>query len=177
MEHEQEILRKLESSRRELVDQAIEEIKATGDPGVLPALVGMLARAREAYLVSHLTTLLADVKEEGLAALLAGQLAAEEPGEGRANLLRVCWESSLDFSGYLEVFARLLLDEDFVTALEASTVIENLRGDIPAGRREEAIRFLEGAAPGEGRAFLVEGAIRRLAAWEEDEEEEDEEED
>ncbi|MDR1273199.1 MAG: hypothetical protein LBK12_01490 [Odoribacteraceae bacterium] len=169
MEHKQEILQKLKSRQQELVDQAIEEIRANDDFSIVPELVETLLHASDAYLIARLTTLLADVKETGLTTLLAERLASAGREEGRANLLRVCWESALDFSGHLEVFVNLLLDEDFVTALEASTVIENLNGDIPAGRREEAIRFLESAETREGQAFLVEGVIRHLAGWEEEE--------
>jgi hypothetical protein len=171
MEHKQEILQKLKSLQRELVDQAIEEIKSDDDFSIVPELVDTLLHARDAYLIARLTTLLADVKESGLKNLLVERLVRAKREEGRANLLRVCWESALDFSEYLEVFAGLLLDEDFVTALEASTVIENLNGNIPARTREETIRFLKNAPPREGQAFLMEGAIRHLAAWEEDEEE------
>jgi hypothetical protein len=166
MENKQAILQKLTSARQELVSEAIREIREGEDFSIIPELLEILLHAREACVVTGLTTLLADVKEVELKGLLVEKLVEAGEEEGRANLLRVCWESAMDFSEYLEVFAGLLLDGDFITSLEASTVIENLNGDIPAGTRERVIRQLEEAARVGDKAFLVEDALRHLAQWE-----------
>mgnify|MGYP001046011424 FL=1 len=95
-------------------------------------------------------------------------------GSGKANLLRICWESAIDFSEYLDVFVDMLLHEDFIAALEASTVIENLHGNIPEEKIHIAIQRLKSES-NEDNAFLLEGTIPHLEEMllkeEEDEEE------
>ena len=95
-------------------------------------------------------------------------------GSGKANLLRICWESAIDFSEYLDVFVDMLLHEDFITALESSTVIENLHGNIPEEKIHIAIQRLKSES-NEDNAFLLEGTIPHLEEMllkeEEDEEE------
>ena len=64
--------------------------------------------------------------------------------------------------------------EDFITALEASTVIENLHGNIPEEKIHIAIQRLKSES-NEDNAFLLEGTIPHLEEMllkeEEDEEE------
>ena len=80
---------------------------------------------------------------------------------GKANLLRICWESAIDFSEYLDVFVDMLINEDFITALEASTVIENLGGKIPEEKLLAAIKRLE-TNKDEDKSFLLEDTILHL---------------
>lgn len=82
-------------------------------------------------------------------------------GSGKANLLRICLGTAIDFSEYLDVFVDMLLHEDFITALEASTVIENLHGNIPEEKIHIAIQRLKSES-NEDNAFLLEGTIPHL---------------
>ena len=96
---------------------------------------------------------------------------------GKANLLRICWESAIDFSEYLDVFVDMLLNEDFITALEASTVIENLGGKIPEEKIHIAIKRLQ-ANSDENKNFLLEDTLLHLEELlRHDDEEEDENDD
>jgi hypothetical protein len=168
MKDRQEVLRDLSSTREELVDQAIREIREDEDFSIVPDLVDVLLHARDPYLITRLTTLLADVKEAEVKNILVSKLVEAGEEEGRANLLRVCWESAIDFSEYLEIFADLLIDGDYITAIEASTVIENLNGDIPAGTRTRVVERLKNAPARGDRSFLVEDAVHYLSLWQEE---------
>ena len=74
----------------------------------------------------------------------------------------------------MSVFVDMLLHEDFIAALEASTVIENLHGNIPEEKIHIAIQRLKSES-NEDNAFLLEGTIPHLEEMllkeEEDEEE------
>ncbi|MDR1415275.1 MAG: hypothetical protein LBI96_05645 [Odoribacteraceae bacterium] len=156
------VLKELREARGERVEQLIGEIRAREEFGIVPGLVTLLGEARDARLVSGLTSLLADVRDEQLIPLLAlGIEMAKDDGD-KVNLLRVCWESALDFSEYAELFARLLVEGDFAVALEASTVIENL-GRVPGDRAGAIVKLLEGATTDEGRAPLVSAVVQRLS--------------
>ncbi|MDR2129915.1 MAG: hypothetical protein LBP56_01885 [Odoribacteraceae bacterium] len=166
MRERQEVFQDLRGGLPGPIDRAIQEIREGADVSIVPELLDMLLHAHDVYLVSRLTALLADVKEPAMTGLLMDRLVATGDGEEQARLLRVCWESALDFSGYLDVFAGLLLAGDYITALEAATVMMHLNGDIAAGRRARVIRQLREASTDEDRTFLVEEVIQSLSRQE-----------
>ena len=174
MENKQDILKQLSSNDMDIVRGAIEQIKQEGDISIVPELLDILLQSQDTNIITNLTALLSDVKESDFKTVLMDKLINAPAGSGKANLLRICWESAIDFSEYLDVFVDMLLHEDFIAALEASTVIENLHGNIPEEKIHIAIQRLKSES-NEDNAFLLEGTIPHLEEMllkeEEDEEE------
>ena len=162
MENKQDILKQLSSNDMDVVRGAIEQIKQEGDISIAPELLDILLQSQDPNMITNLTALLSDVKESDFKTVLMDKL-------------RICWESAIDFSEYLDVFVDMLLHEDFITALEASTVIENLHGNIPEEKIHIAIQRLKSES-NESNAFLLEGTIPHLEEMLLKEEEEEEEE-
>lgn len=46
----------------------------------------------------------------------------------RYGLVAACWEAELNFSNYLSFFTELAVEEEYLVAIEAITVIENMAG-------------------------------------------------
>ena len=152
---------------------AIVEINQEGDISIVPELLDILLQSQDTNIITNLTALLSDVKESDFKTVLMDKLIKAHEGSGKANLLRICWESAIDFSEYLDVFVDMLLHEDFITALEASTVIENLHGNIPEEKIHIAIERLKSES-NEDNAFLLEGTIPHLEEMLRKEEEDEE---
>ena len=119
MENKQDILKQLSSNDMDIVRGAIEQIKQEGDISIVPEL---LLQSQDTNTITNLTALLSDVKESDFKTVLMDKLINAPDGSGKANLLRICWESAIDFSEYLDVFVDMLLHEDFIAALETYTV-------------------------------------------------------
>ena len=83
--------------------------------------------------------------------------------------------SDVKESDFKTVLMDMLLREDFIAALEASTVIENLHGNIPEEKIHIAIQRLKSES-NEDNAFLLEGTIPHLEEMLLKKDEEDEEE-
>lgn len=175
MENKQDILKQLASNDMEVVKSAIEQIKQEGDISIAAELVDILQQSQDMAVITSLTALLSDVKDSDFKTILMDKLINATSGTGKANLLRICWESAIDFSEYLDVFVDMLLNEDFITALEASTVIENLGGKIPEEKLLAAIKRLE-TNKDEDKSFLLEDTILHLKVLLRPEEEEEYEE-
>ena len=161
----------------DIVRGAIEQIKQEGDISIVPELLDILLQSQDSNTITNLTALLSDVKESDFKTVLMDKLINATSDSGKANLLRICWESAIDFSEYLDVFIDMLLNDDFITALEASTVIENLQGKIPEEKIHTAIKRLE-AESDEDKAFLLEDTIlhlKEMLHYKEEKEEEEEE--
>ena len=174
MENKQDILKQLASNDMEVVKSAIEQIKQEGDISIASELLDILQQSQDTAVITNLTALLSDVKDSDLKTILMDKLINATSDTGKANILRICWESAIDFSEYLDVFVDMLLSEDFITALEASTVIENLGGKIPEEKLLTAIKRLENNSD-EDKNFLLEDTIQHLKAllYPEEEEEDD----
>lgn len=175
MENKQDILKQLANDDMEVVKSAIEQIKQEGDISIASELLDILLQSQDTAVITNITSLLSDVKASDFKTILMDKLINATNDSGKANLLRICWESAIDFSEYLDVFVDMLLNDDFITALEASTVIENLDGKIPEEKIHSAIRRLESNSD-EDKNFLLEDTIlhlQELLHHEDDEEDED----
>ncbi len=174
MENKQEILKQLSSNDIDIVKGAIEQIKQEGDISISSELLDILLQSQDPNIITNLTALLSDIKESDFKTVLMDKLINASNESGKSNLLRICWESAIDFSEYLDVFVDMLLQSDFITALEASTVIENLHGNIPEEKIHLAIQRLK-AEKNENNAFLLEDTIPHLEEMLRKKEEEEEE--
>lgn len=162
------LLEKISSGDDEQIAEALRDFKENGDLQAAGALLDHLRQIKDERLVTTLSNLLADIKDSQFRALLISKLEKAEDERTRSGLLRIIWESALDYSAYLDVFLRLLQDESFLVAFEASTVIENLVHRLSLeqiDRLREDIRHFP-----EEKEFLVENireAIDREIADEE----------
>lgn len=69
---------------------------------------------------------LAYVKDHKLHQLLIKSVVEAENEEDRAKLLCICWESGLDFMEHYLFFVEQACSKDYLVALEAFTVAENI---------------------------------------------------
>jgi hypothetical protein len=58
-------------------------------------------------------------------------------------LVAACWESGLDFSDHFTEFISLAVENDYLTTLEAFTVIEQMEGEIEEKSVTEAINIVK----------------------------------
>lgn len=126
MENSKEILNKINSGESALIAEAVEEIKENGDLSMAEALLQNLEKLHNARNITTVVDLLADIKKNAFREMLIRKIRDTASPAVRSELLRIIWESSLDYSAYLELFTELLRDADFSVAFEASTVIENM---------------------------------------------------
>lgn len=64
-------------------------------------------------------------------------------------LIAACWEAELNFSNYLPFFIQLSIEESYLPAMEAMTVIENMQGPFDKQEVNKSIKQVE--------AFLAKG--------------------
>jgi hypothetical protein len=85
------------------------------------------------------------LKQEDGRELLLSAIANKSFRESRSKLIAACWESGLDFSKYLEAFVILILSGNYMEALEALTVIENMESKLPEEIKMLSIKKMEEA--------------------------------
>ena len=162
MENKQDLIKKLNSHDIALVKEAIETIKQEEDLSIVPDLLDLLLDNPKAEIISLVTPFLSDIKNSSFKQMLMEKLINASNNSAKANLLRICWESAIDFSEHFQLFIDILIEDDFMAALEAYTVMENLSGNISDEDIQNAIRRLKQQQPTDDKTFLIEDAINHL---------------
>ena len=147
MENNEEILKKISSGDPEAIAEAVDTVKE--NQPLAPSTITIIAN------------LLADIKDNQFKDLLIQKLEQTSEGTLKKELLRIVWESSLDYSSYLDHFLQILQEDDFTVAFEASTVIENLVPHLMPEQRTKLTDILQ-VFP-EDKKFLAENILEELS--------------
>ncbi len=158
MENKEEILTLLNSENPELFAEAAEKIKNEGDLTIIPKLFDLLTASKEHRTTTGIINLLADIKNSGFVPLLIERIKTSSHPANKSVLLRICWESSLDFSAYAEEFINILKNDDFIVALEAATALENME-HIEHGRKTFLLSQLKQIRTTDEKQFLIDNIL------------------
>lgn len=168
MENKDDIIKKLHSGEAGQIAEALREIKTNGDISITPALFDALHSVEDHETVTEIINLLSDIKDSSFRQVLIARIEAAPSQEAKARLLRICWESSLDYSDYAELFAGILINDDFLAALEASTILEEIPPLNPE-RQHNIVEMLRHADVAEEKQFLINSTWEALLHKDEEE--------
>lgn len=167
MDNQNELLEKLRSGGPDLVSEAVKEIQENGDLAMAEALLDVLGQRPAEFPESVVVGLLADIRDADFRACLFRRLQQATVSVQKVLLLRIAWESALDYSAHWEFFLDLLSEDEFEVALEASTVLEEtVRRLSPEQRGRLGLRLQDGSLP-QDRKFLIAPVLEELACAEE----------
>ena len=158
MENNEEILKKISSGDPEAIAEAVDTVKENGDLVIAGKLLDILSQPLAPSTITIIANLLADIQFKDL---LIQKLEQTSEGTLKKELLRIVWESSLDYSSYLDHFLQILQEDDFTVAFEASTVIENLVPHLMPEQRTKLTDILQ-IFP-EDKKFLAENILEELS--------------
>lgn len=120
------IQQNLFSTNNQVVISAINEIKERGNRLYLPLLFELLNSAPENEIEKEILNVLGSVKEKDTINSFMRAIEDDRLKAIRKQLLTACWQNGLDFSTFVPVFIDQVINEDWETAFEAFTVIDNL---------------------------------------------------
>jgi hypothetical protein len=120
----------LRSGHTEAIIDTIQEIRKKGSVSILPELFDLLLVSLNEEVIQACSSLLNDLKNKESVQYLVTALKDERYEPVRHILTSACWQNGLDYHGEIQLFAEILLNDNYATALEAFTVIENSIGDL-----------------------------------------------
>ncbi len=161
MENKDAILKNLESENPQIVAETVQDIKRNGDLDMASSLLDALVK--QGKNVAIVANLLADIKDNDFRSILIAQLEKATDVVEKSNLLRISWESSLDYSAYLAFFLNLVLNEEFLVAMEASTAIENMVHLLNEEQQQYLKDTLTKTSLPEEKVFFAENILAELA--------------
>lgn len=161
MENKEDILKKINSDDIAIRQEAIETIQKEGDLTIVSDLFNLLLSGKNHRETTELINLLADIKENAFKELVINRIRTTHDTTAKSLLLRICWESSLDYSEYAGFFTDILLQDDFIAALEAATVLENLNHWDDA-QKQQTQQKLRTAKTSDEKQFLIDNVLNKL---------------
>lgn len=123
---DQNIKAKLFSANSDIVISAINKIKVKGNKHYIPILFDLLLSDLEKEVEKEITNLLETVKVKDTAEIFVQALENEKYKSIRKIILIACWQNGLEYQPYLPVFVDVIIKEEWETAFEAFTVIDNM---------------------------------------------------
>ncbi len=86
---------------------------------------------------------LIQLKENKAQGVLVNAIEQVKKAEQKAQLVAACWETGLDFGNYFLHFITLTIQPDYIIALEALTVLQEMEADIDTDRLQKALVQLQ----------------------------------
>lgn len=75
--------------------------------------------------------------------LLVDSIKSLKKDSAKAKLCSACWESGLDFTDHFVFFVELSCADDFMLAMEALTVVENIESNIAENTLVKALEIAQ----------------------------------
>ena len=120
-----EIRSGLSSNDSRILLNTLQEVKNSGSPAVIPELVSLLRNTQLKEIRDHVVSILNHLKNQSSAEELVRQIRQESQQDVMAWLVSACWKNGLNYSDYIDDFIEVFVRSDYITALDALTVIEN----------------------------------------------------
>ena len=119
------ITENLFSGNEYTVLKALSLIKEKGDAEILKSVILLFHSSSNEKINTEIKDILCTLKSKSVGLVLSESLQNADYSNIRKDLLIGCWMSGVIFENSLSVFVDIFLKEDFLTAFEAFTVIEN----------------------------------------------------
>jgi hypothetical protein len=122
---DEQLKKSLFSAKTDVVISAIEKVKEKGNKLYIPVLFDLLNSSPEIEIETEIKNLLGTIKDKNTVNSFMRAIEDDKYKGIRKTILTACWQNGLDFSTFLPVFIDLVIHEDWETAFEAFTVIDN----------------------------------------------------
>jgi hypothetical protein len=129
----------LTSTKEEDVQKGIALFETSGTVKELPLLLALLNDEKAELYEAKIIDIVSNAKDPKANEPIIEAIYASKDGGNVRALLQMSWQSSLDFSKHLALFTEVFILEDYLTALEAFTLIENIWQDFSFEERHQTL--------------------------------------
>jgi len=126
------------------VTAAIESLR-NSEPfkGAVGLLISQFNRTNNSFIKNLITSFMNDLKYQSACEEVMNEIRKGGADETMRMLISSCWQSGMDYSGYLSEFASIFVKTgDYMTALECFTVIEATGQELQKTRKAEIIDII-----------------------------------
>jgi len=133
-------IQSLRSGNRSAILSTLKEFRVHGHISILPYLFDLLVEQDSEEIITEITSLLNDLKDQDCAELLSKAIANPEYRKVQSHLVAACWQNGLAYGKYIDTFSEVLITGEYSAAIEAFTVIEEAIGDLDANQRNRMVK-------------------------------------
>lgn len=102
----------------------LKDIRKTGHAYILPLVFNLANENPNQQVQEEIFQMLGQLKEKDCTEYVVNEIKSGNSKKNINRLLATCWQSGLDYSEYLLDFTEQFILGDYVTSIEAFTVIE-----------------------------------------------------
>jgi hypothetical protein len=156
-----EILSKLKSTDSVIVLETIAKVRVSGSSFLLGEMIELLHDTENPEIKKSLLNLLSELKDKESVNVLIAAIKNEKYSKECKDLVACCWQNGLIYNEHLPFFIDLVINEEFLVAFEAFTVIENMYGRIEDEVIEGEILKVNNSlkSASEQKAYLLNGLL------------------
>jgi hypothetical protein len=144
---EKDWISQLESHNPAIIMIAIKEIRHHGNVRILPHLFSLMKPSTHEAIRESILMLIGEIKNQDAVPVIVSILKQADQGGDFPRLVAACWQSGLDFSGYIPVFIRIFVEGDYQEAVEAFSVIEESIMNADKRIQKSCLQLLEKYSP------------------------------
>lgn len=138
-----ELARLLTKDNNTAILQAIDSLRNEQPfEGVVGLLVSLYNKSDDKLIRKTIELFMNDLKHPSSRAEVVNEIKKPWKESTKSMLVSSCWQSGLDYSGYLDDFVNIFLEGDYVTAIECLTVISESVHNINRSAKEKIIRII-----------------------------------
>jgi hypothetical protein len=139
-----ELQGKLSTGNNKIVSAAIVSLRNEDSfKGAIGLLASLFNSTDDLLIKDLIRSFMNDIKEPGARKEVVTEAKKNFKPETTCMIVSSCWQSGLDYSEFVDVFAKIFVTRDYLTALECLTVIEESAESIPVSKKRDMIGFLE----------------------------------
>ncbi len=137
------LINKLHSADTSIVIEALKKIKERSTVKVIPHLLNLINENTQPIIKKDILQVICDIKEREAVPVLIREISKRDFGTDTSDVISTFWQSRLDFSEYLSTFIRIFIKEDYQTAIEAFTVVEESICRIDMETQKDCLNILK----------------------------------
>jgi hypothetical protein len=138
-----ETIRRLRSGRKELILETVRELRQNGNRDIMPDVIGLISAGSNDEVTDACVSLLNDIKDRSSAQVISEFIRKDRKRRNLDRIVAACWQNGQDYSGDIDLFIDLVLEEDYATAVEAFTVVEQNIHPLSISQRQEKAVYIE----------------------------------
>ena len=116
---------KIAKAEGEELVEILKLIRTEGKLALFPSIIDLLNTQKNESIRNMIAALLNDIKDKLAIDILADELLSQKNEETKRIITCACWMNGLDFSPRMDVFIKTFIEESYLVAIEALSVIEN----------------------------------------------------
>lgn len=119
-----EIEKKFSAKNSDELLKTIKDIRHTGKADIIPLLFDLINKNSDAGIKNEIFILLGQLKDKNSVPFIIDEIKNKRSDKYMCQLITTCWQSGLDYSDHILIFAEKFVGSDYITSIEAFTVIE-----------------------------------------------------